>query len=100
MGIILSLIVGAAIGALVKSLSSGSRKRWSFATSVFLTFMGGMLGALVADMPPLELSLAGVVGTLLGALFAFLMGIGGRAPRRRPPVRRVMVEFRRSPSYG
>jgi len=80
MGTLLSLVLGSIFGVVAQFMTPGAQRSGPFTTGVFLTFMGGVIGALATDSPVFDLSWAGFVGMVLGGLSALVLGVRAYTP--------------------
>ncbi len=77
MNILLFLVFGLVVGFLARAIMPGNQKMGLLATmllGVVGSFIGGFLGALVTQSRVLDFNTAGIIGSILGALIALLIG--------------------------
>ncbi len=77
MSIILFLIFGLIVGFLARAIMPGAQRMGIVATmvlGVIGSFIGGFLGALITDSRVADFNTAGLIGSVLGALLALLIG--------------------------
>jgi uncharacterized membrane protein YeaQ/YmgE (transglycosylase-associated protein family) len=86
MGIILFLIFGLIVGLLARALMPG-RQSMGILTTIVLgvagSFFGGFLGALISNSRVTDLNTAGMIGSVIGAIFLLAI-FGWMSPRRGP----------------
>lgn len=85
MNILLFLVFGLVVGFLARAIMPGNQKMGLLATmllGVVGSFIGGFLGALVTQSRVLDFNTAGIIGSIIGALVALLIG-GGALGRGR-----------------
>jgi uncharacterized membrane protein YeaQ/YmgE (transglycosylase-associated protein family) len=92
MGTLLSLILGSIVGIAAQFMTPGAQKMGPFTSGVFLTFMGGVIGALATESPVFDLTWPSFCGMVVGGLFALVLGVRAYAPAPSAArVRRVSV---------
>ena len=77
MNILLFLVFGLVVGFLARAIMPGNQKMGLLATmllGVVGSFIGGFLGALVTQSRVLDFNTAGIIGSIVGALIALLIG--------------------------
>ena len=82
MGLVAFLLFGLIVGLVARALMPGRQSLGVLATTllgVAGSFVGGIIGNVIAGGPLFELHSAGLIGSILGALLLMVvMGMGGR----------------------
>lgn len=81
MSILLFLVFGLVVGFIARAVMPGSQKMSLVATmvlGVIGSFIGGFIGALITSSRVLDFNTAGLIGSVVGALIALVIGGAGR----------------------
>jgi uncharacterized membrane protein YeaQ/YmgE (transglycosylase-associated protein family) len=82
MGIIAFILFGLVVGLVARALMPGRQSMGLVATTLLGmagSFVGGLVGSIIAGGRMFELHSAGIIGSIIGALLVmFLVGMGGR----------------------
>jgi uncharacterized membrane protein YeaQ/YmgE (transglycosylase-associated protein family) len=79
MGIILFLVFGLIVGFIARAVMPGTQKMGLLATmllGVIGSFIGGFIGALLTDSRVMDFNTAGLIGSVIGAIIAMVVGGG------------------------
>lgn len=86
MSILMFILFGLIVGFLARAIMPGRQSMGLVATAlvgIAGSFVGGIIGNLIAGAPLLDLHSAGFVGSIIGALIVlFIMGWAGRRTTR------------------
>ena len=85
MGLLVFIVFGLIVGLIARAVMPGRQSMGLGMTTlvgVAGSFVGGLLGNLISGRSVLDLTTAGFIGSIIGALVV-LLALGAMSPRRR-----------------